>query len=77
MEMTETIKKGYSGYLLQGFSESFLKPKEVKELYKKLLKIPSKITTFIKRETIKEAYKHTQWTYFIVDMDNKVFILDY
>ena len=77
MELNKSLKTSYTGYELQGFAESLLTRKEVKTLYRKLYRIPPKISAFINRKTIKEVFKYDSWTYFVIDTNNKIFVLDY
>ena len=66
-----------TGYVLQGYAKSLLSPQEVARLYTKLKRIPPKISAYFERNTIKAAFKYTEFTYFVVDTENNVFILDY
>ena len=77
MELQAEIKPGYSGYTLQGYAKSLLTRKEIKKYYQRLDIIPSKISTFIKRETIKEVYKYNTWNYYVVDINDNIWVLDY
>ena len=77
MKLRKTIPSNYCGYVLQGYAKSLLTIKEVNNMYTKLNRIPPKITVFIERKSIKEVFKHDQFTYFIIDINNEVFVIDY
>lgn len=77
MKINTTVKANYQGYVLQGYARSLLSPDEIRKLYVKLERIPAKISAFIDCSTIAEAYKYTDWYYFIIDTDDKTFVLDY
>lgn len=76
MEIVKTTEK-YYGYVLQEYAESFFTHKEIKKWYKKLYNIPKKISAVVDKATIKSVYKYTQYVYFIIDTDDKVFILKF
>ena len=50
---------------------------DIREIYTKLERIPAKISTFIDRSTIAEAFKHGEFGYFIIDTDGETFELIY
>ena len=77
MRLNKSINAKYTGYVLQSYARSTLLPEQVKELYTRLERIPPKINAFIDRDTIAEAYKYTDWYYFIIDTNNDVYVLDY
>jgi len=77
MKLRKTTRRDYNGYILREYSESFLSLEEIKKLYTCLQTVPSKISSFVERSTIKDVYKHDNWTYFVVDMDGKIFELTY
>ena len=77
MKVNKSIIKTHNGYQLQGYAKSYKLPVEIRTLYKRLKRIPCKISSFIDRKTIKEAYRFDEYTYFIIDTNNEVFILDY
>ncbi len=79
-ELLKTTLKGpYRGYELRHITESLLSPEEVRKTYSdcKLEKIPHKISYFLKREFIKEVYRFNKWAYYVISINNNVFILDY
>ena len=77
MELNKEIKKIHEGYQLQGVSESWLAEKDIKSWCKRLERIPYKISCFIKRTDIKRAYKENEFVYYIIDTNDKIFVLDY
>ena len=77
MRLRKTIRANYQGHILQGFAKSLLTREEVRELYKKLERVPVKISAFIERSSVKEVYKYTAFTYFVIDDCNEVFVIDY
>jgi len=77
MKLNKTIKANYQGHVLQSYARSTLTPDDIRQLYTRLKRIPAKITAFVDRSTIAEAYKYTDWYYFIIDTDGKPYVLDY
>ena len=77
MKLNTTVRANYRGYELQGYARSLLPPEKIRKYYTKLERVPAKISAFIDRSTIAEAYKYTDWYYFIIDTDGYTFVLDY
>jgi hypothetical protein len=84
METSEILRKevrqGYQGYIPQ---EIYTFDNVNLDCYNKLKRIPSKITSFFKRENISEVYKAyynhdlKEQQYIIVTTDNSQFMIVY
>jgi len=77
MRLIKRIEAKYTGYVLQNYYRSYLTPDDIRELYTKLKRIPPKISAFIDRSTIAEAFKYTKWIYLIIDTDGNTFVINY
>jgi len=79
MKLKKIVDKPHYGYQLLEFCELTYTPKELKDIWgnKKLESIPHKISAFIERNTIKEAFKISDYKYLIIDTDNKTHELIY
>lgn len=86
MEIKDILKKelkgNYEGYCISSISKSLLTIDNIKGTFKKLKRIPKKISYFLHREKIKEAYK-TDFNnidldyYLIISTDGTIFHIDY
>ena len=70
-----TTAKPVTGYLPQGFCETSLTKNDVKALYPKLARVPNRINAYF--EGVVEAYKDGKWNYFVLDTEQKVWIIEY
>ena len=81
--LKKNLTGSYSGYVLSEVSLSLLNIDEVKSYYRKLKKIPYKISYFLKTDNIKEVYKsdcckHASDEYYLViDNNNIIYHLSY
>ena len=77
MKLREIVQPNYQGYVLQGYAESLLPIEEIRNRCTKLTQIPPKISAFIEKSSLKEAFKEDTFCYYILDTSDKVFVLDY
>jgi len=79
MKLKSNVDNSYRGLMLSEIYDLVLTPKELRKTWSnKLLKaIPHKITAFFERSSIKEVFKISEYKYFIIDSNDKVFELAY
>ena len=81
--LKKTLTGTYKGYLLKEISFTPLTIDKIKDFnYRKLKKIPHKISYFLFKDKIKEIYKSDCFTeidnyYLVVDKDNVIYHLSY
>jgi len=79
MKLKTNVDNSYYGLMLSEIYDLVITPKELRETWSnKLLKtVPHKVTAFFERSSIKEVFKISEYKYYVIDSNDKVYELAY